>query len=142
MNLIDIATDVKGPLKNNYNHLMVNDPKVTDQLSRSSQTISLAQKTLPLISKPGSTVSVIDLLDAVRENPEALYDPQIKFILDEALRDVWSNILREPTSYVMTRDEFAVFNFFQHLHLDEERALIARTARANYWNTIKGPLGK
>ncbi|KAI2466658.1 hypothetical protein F4781DRAFT_405006 [Annulohypoxylon bovei var. microspora] len=84
-------------------------------------------------------IEATDILDAAREGEETLNQPHLKIILEKALRDIWERILRQPDQYVMTRDEFAIFNFFQNMPLDKETAAIAAKARANYWANVWGP---
>ncbi|KAI0842440.1 hypothetical protein F5Y06DRAFT_257626 [Hypoxylon sp. FL0890] len=81
----------------------------------------------------------LQALEAVRESPDALGDPWIKGILERALREVWRRITTDPDQYIMSRDEFAVFNFFQHLYKDDIRLRLACKARANYWDNTYGP---
>lgn len=59
-------------------------------------------------------------------------DPQVVRILDNAIAEIWAKLQAQPQSYVLTRDEFAVFNFFQHLFEDEP---IALAARKRFWDT-------
>jgi len=77
-------------------------------------------------------------LEIVRESPDAYQDRTLKKILDDAIRLIWRKIQAKPDSYIMTADEFSVFNFFQHLFRDEDREPLARAARARYWDNARG----
>ncbi|KAI1416143.1 hypothetical protein F5Y13DRAFT_154654 [Hypoxylon sp. FL1857] len=80
----------------------------------------------------------IQVLDAAREAPGAMRDPYIRSTLEKALREVWRRLAEDPTEYIMSRDEFAVFNFFQYLYDDDTRRKLAAKARANYWDNTFG----
>ncbi|KFH41704.1 hypothetical protein ACRE_075720 [Hapsidospora chrysogenum ATCC 11550] len=109
-------------------------------ISSSSQLSSPASPAASIV--PGSTIpppsawnaSVVQALELARESPEAGQDPTINKILNDAIRHIWHKIQTQPYSYVMTGVEFSVFNYFQHLFLDEDKADLARMARARYWD--------
>lgn len=87
---------------------------------------------------PGNaTRRVMFALDIARECSDAFSNPKIEAILREALNRIWLKLLT-IRSYVMTRNEFAVFNFFQDLNLDSTMAEIATRARAIYWDQTYG----
>jgi hypothetical protein len=68
-------------------------------------------------------------LEVARESP--VEDPVIVRILDRAIYEIWRRVQQQPNTYVMSRDEFAIFNFFQNTFRDSETA---RAARARYWD--------
>ncbi|KAI0144240.1 hypothetical protein F4776DRAFT_611365 [Hypoxylon sp. NC0597] len=82
----------------------------------------------------------IPMLEVARETPDALRDQRVKDVLEQALHEIWRRIAADPEGYIMSRDEFAVFNFFQYLYDDDIRRRLAAKARANYWYATKGPL--
>ncbi|KAL7940566.1 hypothetical protein V8C42DRAFT_356154 [Trichoderma barbatum] len=61
-------------------------------------------------------------------------DPTISRILDSALSHIWDKVQAQPDLYIVTRDEFAVFNFFQHRFIGDRMAI---TARKRYWHYTK-----
>jgi len=75
--------------------------------------------------------SVAQALEIARESPDGSSDPTISKILEAALTRIWAKVEMHPNSYVMTRDEFAVFNFFQYRFYDNK---IAVSARKRYWD--------
>ncbi|KAF5703806.1 hypothetical protein FMUND_12822 [Fusarium mundagurra] len=75
--------------------------------------------------------SVAQALEIARESPDGSSDPTISKILEAAITRIWAKVERHPNSYVMTRDEFAVFNFFQYRFTDNEKAV---NARKRYWD--------
>lgn len=81
----------------------------------------------------GSTAATVaEALELARDSPEGARDPTVVSILDAAITEIWSKIQQKPTSYVMTRDEFAVFNYFQDRFHGNE---IAVSAKGRYWDS-------
>jgi hypothetical protein len=75
--------------------------------------------------------AVAQALEIARESPDGASDPTVSKILELALSQIWGKVQAQPDSYVMTRDEFAVFNFFQHRFTGDKTAV---TARKRYWD--------
>jgi hypothetical protein len=81
---------------------------------------------------PTATVSTVaQALDFARDNPKGADNPTVSATLEAALAVIWRRIQARPRSYVMTREEFAVFNYFQH-RFQGDRLAIA--ARKRYWD--------
>ncbi|RDL38107.1 Uncharacterized protein BP5553_05540 [Venustampulla echinocandica] len=83
-----------------------------------------------------SPITVTQALECARDSEEGARDPTIINILDTALADIRRKIDAQPTSYVMTRDEFAVFNYFQRCFEGDE---VAVAARRRYWDQYNSP---
>jgi hypothetical protein len=82
----------------------------------------------------GSTVtSVAQALEIARDSPEGAQDSTVVSILESAIAEIWRKIQAQPTSYVMTRDEFAVFNYFQDRFAGQQ---LATEARKRYWDHL------
>ncbi|KAK4071455.1 uncharacterized protein Triagg1_6116 [Trichoderma aggressivum f. europaeum] len=75
--------------------------------------------------------AVAQALEIARESPDGASDPTVSKILELALSQIWGRVQAQPDSYVMTRDEFAVFNFFQHRFQGDKTAV---KARKRYWD--------
>ncbi|KAG9506646.1 hypothetical protein J7337_000179 [Fusarium musae] len=73
---------------------------------------------------------VAQSLEIARENPDGASYPSIRDILESALEEIWTKLQDQPDSYIMTKDEFAVFNFFQHRFAGDKMAM---AARKRYW---------
>ncbi|KAF5619020.1 hypothetical protein F52700_11880 [Fusarium sp. NRRL 52700] len=69
-------------------------------------------------------------LEIARESPDGASYPSIREILESALEEIWTKVQDQPDSYIMTRDEFAVFNFFQQRFVGDKMAM---AARKRYW---------
>lgn len=78
---------------------------------------------------------VAQALEIARDSPEGSKDPSVSSILETALAQIWFNIHTQPDMYVMSRDEFAVFNFFQHRFVGNS---LATAARKRYWDNAIG----
>jgi len=76
--------------------------------------------------------SVTQALEIARDSSEGAQDPTVKQILETALTEIWSRIQAQPSSYVMSREEFAVFNLFQKRFEGQELAI---AARKRYWDS-------
>ncbi|KAK5127571.1 hypothetical protein LTR85_006911 [Meristemomyces frigidus] len=48
----------------------------------------------------------------IARNTEGELDPTVNEYLEQAVSDIWARIEVEPDTYVLTKDEFAVFNFY------------------------------
>ncbi|KAE8453076.1 hypothetical protein EG329_012263 [Mollisiaceae sp. DMI_Dod_QoI] len=82
----------------------------------------------------GPTVTtVVQALEVARDSPEGAQDPTVVSILETAIADIWRKIQAHPTTYVMTRDEFAVFNYFQSRFVGQQ---LATDATKRYWDHL------
>jgi hypothetical protein len=81
-----------------------------------------------------AVVNVSQALEIARDSPEGARDPTVISVLETALSDIWRKIEAYPTSYVMTREEFAVFNYFQERYAGQE---LATAARKRYWDYLE-----
>ncbi|KAK6860866.1 hypothetical protein PG995_004502 [Apiospora arundinis] len=93
---------------------------------------SSARKEVP----SAASIRVAQALEMARDCPDAAEDPVVSNILESALVQTWDKVLAQPDSYVMSRDEFALFNFFQ-CRFEGNKVAIA--ARRRYWDNTAGP---
>ncbi|RYP42073.1 hypothetical protein DL768_010398 [Monosporascus sp. mg162] len=99
-----------------------------------SISLTMPQSAHPVPSpSTGGGSKVAHALEVARDSPEGSQDPKICNILETALAQIWAKLQAEPDTYVMTRDEFAVFNFFQHRFVGNELAV---AARKRYWDNV------
>ncbi|KAM3450849.1 hypothetical protein MY8738_008567 [Beauveria namnaoensis] len=77
---------------------------------------------------------VSQALEIARESPAGASDPTMSKFLDQAITHIWKKIQAKPDEYAMTRDEFPVFNYFQHRFTGDKTAV---AARARYWNSTQ-----
>lgn len=66
----------------------------------------------------------------IARNTEGELNPAVRDYLEEALTTIWHRINLQPDTYILSKDEFAVFNFFiaRFNGLD-----LAERAVARYW---------
>jgi hypothetical protein len=73
-------------------------------------------------------------LDIAR-NSEGVVDPTIASFLERALRDLWGRITAQPSTYLMNKDEFALFNYFRTRFTQSPTA---QDAIQRFWNNYYG----
>lgn len=66
----------------------------------------------------------------IARNTEGELDRSVRDYLEEALTAIWGRINVDPDTYLLSRDEFAVFNFFIRRF---DGIDIAERAVARYW---------
>lgn len=85
-------------------------------------------------STPSAAVTTAaQALEVARDSPEGADDPTVSAILEAALTAIWRRIRASP-AHVMTREEFAVFNYFQHRFQGDGLAV---AARKRYWDHLR-----
>ena len=75
----------------------------------------------------------------IARNTEGDLDPSVQNYLEGALSEVWSRINLQPDSYVLNRDEFAVFNFYRNRF---EGNPVAEQAVDRYWRNNSADSGR
>lgn len=88
--------------------------------------------------KGGNSISseVIQALEIARESPEAAAHGIIGDMLEAALAGIWARVEADPFGYVMSRDEFAIFNYYQDRFRNNA---VATRARKRYWDNLSAP---
>ncbi|KAK3075267.1 hypothetical protein LTR53_001545 [Teratosphaeriaceae sp. CCFEE 6253] len=85
----------------------------------------------------GNTTNVDGRALDIARNTEGDLDPHVREYLERALTDIWGRIQQQPDTYILAKDEFAVFNFYirRFESRPESEAAIAR-----YWQHAQDPL--
>ncbi|CCU78407.1 peptide-N4-(N-acetyl-beta-glucosaminyl)asparagineamidase A, partial [Blumeria hordei DH14] len=78
-----------------------------------------------------TVTSVSEALERARNCAECAQDNAVVDFLESALHTIWAKIQSQPNSYVMSRDEFAIFNYFQSRFQGQQ---IAIDARKRFWD--------
>jgi hypothetical protein len=73
-------------------------------------------------------------LDIAR-NSEGGVDPVISNYLEKALREVWARLQAQPNTYILSKDEFALFNYFRARFQSSD---IAQRAVRRFWDHYEG----
>ncbi|RYC57503.1 hypothetical protein CHU98_g8713 [Xylaria longipes] len=87
-------------------------------------------------NKNSITNDVMLALEIARDSPEAASHGTIRETLESVLADIWGRVLADEFEYVMSRDEFAIFNFFQDRFQNNP---VATRARKRYWDNLSVP---
>ena len=89
------------------------------------------------MSRSSSSVDqngVRQALEHARNCEDGHVDSQTSAILEAAIGELWRKIQTQPDTYVLDRDEFALFNFFR----DRFRgSSIAQMAVQRFWNNYQ-----
>lgn len=78
-------------------------------------------------------------LDIAR-NADGAVDPRVKAKLDYEFEQIWLRLSAQPDSYLLSKDEFALFNYYIYTcrHLD---ANLTQQAVARFWGAHQGQDG-
>jgi hypothetical protein len=87
----------------------------------------------PAKASSASIQEISQALEIARESSDGAQDVTVCKILEGAITDIWAKVKDRPDSYIMTRDEFAVFNYFQHRFKGNATAV---SARRRFWDNI------
>lgn len=108
------------------NHFPAHNPRrVLSTMSANTSYGGTRQHPIP------TPTSVAQALEIARDSPEGAQDGTVVRMLEGALKNIWGEIQAKPTSYVMTKEEFAIFNYFQQRF---EGNQLAVAARKRYWD--------
>lgn len=87
-------------------------------------------------ASPSTTTA--QALELARQSDEGAHDPVVVAVLERAISEIWAKVQAQPQTYVLSRDEFAVFNYFQHRFTGSE---IAVAARKRHWDQVRSVNG-
>ncbi|PGH05628.1 hypothetical protein AJ80_08320 [Polytolypa hystricis UAMH7299] len=74
-------------------------------------------------------------LESARNSENGHIDARVNTILNNAINELWRRVQAQPDSFVLSRDEFALFNYFQ----DRFRgSTVAQRAVERFWNNFQG----
>jgi hypothetical protein len=77
-----------------------------------------------------SSLTIQKALDIVR-NSEGSVDEAVSDYLESQLREIWDRIEAEPESYILSKDEFALFNYYRDR---APSSSLAQSAVQRFWN--------
>jgi hypothetical protein len=75
-------------------------------------------------------------LEAARNAEDGQIDPRVNATLENAIGELWRRIQAQPDNYVLTRDEFALFNYFMDRFRDSP---VAQRAVERFWDSQESP---
>ncbi|MCJ1242773.1 hypothetical protein MMC14_010782 [Varicellaria rhodocarpa] len=76
-------------------------------------------------------LSTLRALEIVRNSEPDNVSPNAIAKLESANREIWARIKAKPDSYVMSENEFAVFNFYRGPFMDSE---VGCRAVGRFWD--------
>lgn len=101
-------------------------------LTSASPAAAVQAPPAPAAATPSPVDPVVtQALEIARESPDGAADPTISNILEGALGQLWARVQAAPDAYVMSRDEFSLFNFYQHRFAGDQ---VAIAARKRFWD--------
>lgn len=86
-----------------------------------------------------SPETVRKALEIARDSTDGQLDPKINDILEAAIADVRRKLEAQPDSYVLSRDEFALFNFYRRTKFNDSPLAqkLAQKATERFWNNYR-----
>lgn len=80
-------------------------------------------------------LTVAKALETAKENQNGQIPTAVTAILERNITDIWRKIRAQPTSFVMTKEQFTVFNYYRGRY---ENDPVAKQAVARFWDHYKG----
>ncbi|KAI4742316.1 hypothetical protein E4T50_07273 [Aureobasidium sp. EXF-12298] len=82
------------------------------------------------------TIALLDIQRAldIARNTEGDLDQLVEKYLEEQLAGVWNRLESRPNTYVLSKDEFAIFNYFVGRYQD---SAVAEKAIARFWSSYQ-----
>jgi len=62
---------------------------------------------------PKTQLTVGKALEIAKDNQNGQVPPAVTTMLERSISDIWRRIQAQPASYVMTKDQFAVFTYYR-----------------------------
>ena len=80
-------------------------------------------------------LTVARALQRVRDSETDDVDVAANATLERAISQIWQRLQAQPNTYIMNKEEFAVFNYFRGRFRDSE---VARKAVGRFWDNHQG----
>ncbi|KAL8681820.1 MAG: hypothetical protein Q9224_001121 [Gallowayella concinna] len=74
-------------------------------------------------------------LEIARNSEDGSVPPSVAAVLEKAIGELWQRIQTQPSTYVMTKEEFIVFNYFRSRFANVP---VAQQAIGRFWNNFQG----
>lgn len=79
-------------------------------------------------------LTVASALEFIKNNEDGQIHPSVNAVLERAAGEIWQRIQAQPHTYVMTRDEFTIFNRYRARFTPRT----TQDAVARFWNHFQG----
>ncbi|KAJ5297991.1 hypothetical protein N7508_008240 [Penicillium antarcticum] len=86
------------------------------------------------MSNPPLSKSWVDIRRALEEARDLSADTAANTLLETVAGEIWARIQAQPDTYLLSRDEFAVFNLYRTRYPGET----AQRAVARFWDSYQG----
>jgi len=83
----------------------------------------------------GNQLTLAKALEIAKENQNGQIPPAVNTLLERSISDTWRRIQAQPNTYIMTKDQFAVFTYYRARY---DNNSVAQHAVARFWNHYKG----
>lgn len=90
---------------------------------------------LKMGGQASNQLTVAKALEIAKENQNGQMPPAVTQLLERNIGDIWRRIQAQPSTYVMKREEFAVFTFYRSRY---DNNAVAQQAVARFWNHYNG----
>ena len=76
-------------------------------------------------------LTVPEAINIVKQHRRGEIDPAVTSFLARIAEGIWQRLKAQPSTYVLTKEEFAVFTYFRDVFGDDE---VVQQAIARFWN--------
>ena len=80
-------------------------------------------------------LTVANALEIAKNNQNGQIPPAVTQMLERNIGDIWRRIQAQPSTYVMKKEEFAVFTYYRSRY---DNNAVAQQAVARFWNHYNG----
>src|SRR2546421_5761255 len=81
------------------------------------------------------SLTIIQALEIARESEEGARNPSIRSILERAITNIWERLQAQPNTYILLKEEFAVFNYYRESF---GTSPLAQAAVKRFWDNYPG----
>ncbi|KAI4264075.1 MAG: hypothetical protein L6R38_005438 [Xanthoria sp. 2 TBL-2021] len=74
-------------------------------------------------------------LEIARNSEDGSVPPSVTAVLERAIGELWQRIQAQPATYVMSKEEFVLFNYYRSRFANIPTA---QHAIARFWNNFQG----
>lgn len=85
-------------------------------------------------SLSNTPLTVTKALEVAKEHQPGQVPPAAATLLERHISDIWPRIQAHPTTYVMTKEQFAVFNYYRSRY---DNNAVAQQAVTRFWNNSR-----
>ena len=82
-----------------------------------------------------SQLTTAKALEIAKDNESGQIPPAVTTLLERSVSDIWRRIQAQPTTYMMTKEQYAVFNYYRSRYGNDP---VAQRAIARFWDHYRG----